>query len=174
MKRTVTGIVIHCSATPNGRAFTAKDIDAWHKERDFKRTPQAIRAYNSELKHIGYHYVIGVDGTIYLGRHIEEVGAHTQGSNAKTIGVCLVGTDAFNLEQMESLKTLLITITNKIQGKPAGTVNNALLVLKSMGISVKGHRDYSPDLNGDGQITRTEWTKICPGFDVKQWLKGLS
>ena len=30
----------------------------------------------------------------------------------------------------------------------------------------------SQDLNGDGQITRDEWIKICPGFNVNEWLKG--
>ena len=27
-------VVIHCSATPNGRHHTAEDIHQWHKERD--------------------------------------------------------------------------------------------------------------------------------------------
>jgi hypothetical protein len=40
-----------------------------------------------------------------------------------------------------------------------------------MGIAIKGHRDYSPDLNGDGQITRNEWVKTCPGFEVPAFIK---
>jgi hypothetical protein len=30
-----------------------------------------------------------------------------------------------------------------------------------------GHRDLSPDLNGDGVISPEKWLKACPCFDVK-------
>jgi N-acetyl-anhydromuramyl-L-alanine amidase AmpD len=30
---------------------------------------------------------------------------------------------------------------------------------------VVGHRDLSPDLNGDGKITPNEWVKLCPCFN---------
>ena len=33
-----------------------------------------------------------------------------------------------------------------------------------------GHRDLSPDINGDGTITPNEWIKDCPCFDVWTWL----
>ena len=29
-----------------------------------------------------------------------------------------------------------------------------------------GHRDLSPDLNGNGEIEPEEWIKQCPCFDV--------
>jgi len=32
---------------------------------------------------------------------------------------------------------------------------------------VVGHRDLSVDLNGDGVITKGEWMKQCPCFEVK-------
>ena len=32
---------------------------------------------------------------------------------------------------------------------------------------VIGHRDASTDKNGDGKITRNEWIKDCPCFDVR-------
>ncbi|NDV81835.1 N-acetylmuramoyl-L-alanine amidase, partial [Bacteroides sp. 51] len=32
---------------------------------------------------------------------------------------------------------------------------------------VAGHRDLSPDLDGDGEISPAEWIKSCPCFDVK-------
>ena len=28
-----------------------------------------------------------------------------------------------------------------------------------------------PDLNGDGKITANEWIKLCPGFDVSEWIE---
>ena len=33
---------------------------------------------------------------------------------------------------------------------------------------VIGHRDTSPDLNGDGIISPNEYMKACPCFDVKK------
>lgn len=36
---------------------------------------------------------------------------------------------------------------------------------------VIGHRDTSPDLNGNGRIDPQEYIKACPCFDVKKWLE---
>jgi N-acetylmuramoyl-L-alanine amidase len=174
MKRLIKHIIIHCAATPNGKDFKAADIDAMHKARGFNRSTQAIRAFNQNLKHIGYHAIIEIDGNIALGRALEEVGAHVQGSNAHSIGICMIGTDEFADAQYASLKQFLITLACKISGKSYTTIGQALAAFKAMDIQVKGHRDYSPDKNGDGQITRNEWLKICPGFDVAAWLKGLT
>lgn len=75
--RKVNKIIIHCSATPEGRSVTVKDIDRWHRERGWKG--------------IGYHYVIYLDGTIQKGRIDEEIGAHCVGLNANSIGICYIG-----------------------------------------------------------------------------------
>jgi N-acetylmuramoyl-L-alanine amidase len=75
--RDITHIVIHCSATPEGKEFTAKDIDRWHKERGWAG--------------IGYHYVVKLDGTIEHGRPLEKVGAHVAGHNANSIGIVYIG-----------------------------------------------------------------------------------
>jgi N-acetyl-anhydromuramyl-L-alanine amidase AmpD len=32
-----------------------------------------------------------------------------------------------------------------------------------------GHRDLSPDLDGDGIVEKHEWVKECPCFDVYTW-----
>lgn len=70
-------IVIHCTATPEGRDVSVADIDHWHRQRGFRC--------------IGYHYVIGLDGTIHTGRLLNETGAHCRGHNAHSIGICYVG-----------------------------------------------------------------------------------
>ena len=49
--RTVDKIIIHCTATPEGRPVTIADVDKWHKERGFAG--------------IGYHYLIGLNGEIW-------------------------------------------------------------------------------------------------------------
>ena len=80
----VDSIVIHCSATPEGADFRAKDIDRWHKDRGFQM--------------IGYHYVIDLDGTIEKGRPTTMNGAHCNTSglsgrpyNSHSIGICYIG-----------------------------------------------------------------------------------
>ncbi|MBP1594036.1 MAG: N-acetylmuramoyl-L-alanine amidase, partial [Bacteroidetes bacterium] len=36
------------------------------------------------------------------------------------------------------------------------------------GCKVTGHRDLSPDLNGNGVIESHEWLKQCPCFNVSE------
>lgn len=75
--RKIKEIIIHCSATKEGRNFTVADIDRWHRERG--------------MRCIGYHFVIYRDGSIHVGRAIEEVGAHCKGHNSISIGICYIG-----------------------------------------------------------------------------------
>jgi N-acetyl-anhydromuramyl-L-alanine amidase AmpD len=182
MKRKINHIIIHCAATPNGKNIRAKDIDTMHgapvykngmlvRKHLFQRDTQAARNFNPELKHIGYHYVITTDGHVEFGRGLEEVGAHVAGNNSKTIGICMIGTDKFTAEQWESLRTCIINLSSIIQNKPHATADGALNAFKDMGISIKGHRDYSPDLNGNGIVEQKEWIKTCPGFSVSDWIK---
>ena len=48
-----------------------------------------------------------------------------------------------------------------------------LTLLKDFpGCRVCGHRDLSPDLDGDGEIEPEEWIKACPCFEAsKEWDK---
>lgn len=153
MMRTITDIVIHCSASKNGERVTVEDVDRWHAERGFMRRQAFRERQNPRLAAIGYHFVIYASGTVATGRHLEEVGAHVAGQNARSIGVCLIGTDRFTSAQWESLDRL-VTALKKMY--PAARV--------------LGHRDYSPDRDGDGVIEEWEWLKTCPGFDVAAWL----
>lgn len=75
--RNIKYIVIHCSATKEGKHYDAKDIDQWHKARGYKM--------------IGYHYVILLDGTVQIGRPENMTGAHVTGYNRNSIGICYVG-----------------------------------------------------------------------------------
>ena len=75
--RKINEIILHCTATKEGLNFGVKDVDRWHRDRGFKC--------------IGYHYLILLDGTVCPGRPLNEIGAHTTGHNAYSIGVCYVG-----------------------------------------------------------------------------------
>lgn len=152
MKKTdIDAIVIHCSATREGQDVRAADIRKWHLERGFAD--------------IGYNYVIDLDGTVEVGRPLTRDGAHcnTAGLSGKSynkhsIGICYVG----GLDAKGNPKD---TRT------PAQKIAMSKLVHKLMWeypiIEVIGHRDASPDKNGDGKITSNEWIKSCPCFEVK-------
>jgi N-acetylmuramoyl-L-alanine amidase len=169
--RIINTITIHCSATadgiPLGRSgrTAAQVIDIWHgqpqKDRSGKVTRQHmfLRAaswrarFNPQLWHIGYHRVIDVDGSRHTGRHIDEQGAHVAGHNSDSIAICMAGTDRYTLAQWESLR---LDVTQLLQS------------YRSIE-RVCGHRDLSPDKNGDGKIERFEWLKTCPGFNAADW-----
>lgn len=149
--KTIDAIVVHCTATRAGQDVRAADIDKWHKERGFSG--------------IGYHYVVDLDGTVELGRPLPLDGAHCntagtsgQSYNRHSIGIAYVGgldkkgnpADTRTRAQKKALAKLIYRL---IEQYPI--------------VEVIGHRDASPDVNGDGQITPNEWVKRCPCFDVR-------
>lgn len=76
--RKINEIILHCSATPEGRDIKAKDIRKWHVE-------------NNHWSDIGYNYIIDLDGTIENGRPIDKIPAHCTGHNKNSIGICYIG-----------------------------------------------------------------------------------
>ncbi|CDF80575.1 N-acetylmuramoyl-L-alanine amidase [Formosa agariphila KMM 3901] len=148
--RDIKYIVVHCSATQAGKAFTAKDIDRWHKERGWKG--------------IGYHYVVNIDGSEETGRPEEQIGAHVKDYNKSSIGVCYIG----GLNRM-----------NKPEDTRTPQQKTALLALlkrlrrKYPKAKIVGHRDLSKDLNGNGTIESFEWSKACPSYNASLEYKNL-
>lgn len=147
----IHSIVVHCSATREGQWFDAHDIDVWHKARGWSG--------------IGYHRVILLNGAVEQGRAYTKRGAHVKGNNTNTIGICLIGgldsngkpKNTFKPEQFHSLISEIMNIRTFTGGGDE--------------VRVCGHRDFSPDLNGDGLITPNEWIKACPCFDVSHKMK---
>lgn len=105
--RTINEIIVHCSATPEGKDFTVQDIKKCHLQRGFSD--------------IGYHYVIYRDGSVHIGRPESVIGAHCKGHNANSIGVCYIGgldknnkpKDTRTTEQKEALIKLLKELKSK-------------------------------------------------------------
>ena len=101
--RTITLIVIHCSAVKPDQLSSAAQIDSWHrKDRHYQFG-------------IGYHYVVRRNGQIEPGRPEWLVGAHCQNHNKYSIGVCYEGglnargdpEDTRTPEQRAALRSLL-------------------------------------------------------------------
>lgn len=142
--RRINEIIIHCSATPEGRNVTSADIRAWHT---------APKPKGNGWKNIGYHFVVLLDGTIETGRAIENAGAHCTGHNRFSIGVCYVGglskdgktaKDTRTEAQKASLKQLVKRLQFLYQIPIEGVV---------------GHYKYA--------------NKSCPSFDVEKWRETL-
>ena len=142
--RDINKIIIHCSATKEGWNYKAKDIDAWHRERGFTG--------------IGYHFVIDINGKVEIGRPVEQAGAHASGHNAQSIGICYIG----GLDANGKAKD-----TRTFAQKKAMVALVYELMDKYPIVEVIGHRDASPDKDGNGVITPNEWIKQCPCFDVR-------
>lgn len=167
MARPISLVVIHCSASPNGDSLfrvspgapgaqtPVQTIDRWHAKRGFKRSPAWRKLQNPDLGSIGYHFVIYTNGAVVTGRHVDEIGAHVQGFNQKSLGICMVGTDKFTPAQWESLRSLIGSLRKQYPDA-----------------RLRGHRDMSPDQNKNGIVEPFEWLKICPGFDVATWANG--
>ena len=107
-KRNIKELIVHCSATPEGKDYSIDTIRQWHLQRGFSD--------------IGYHYVIYRDGSIHIGRDESIIGAHCTGHNTNSIGVCYIGgcasdgktpKDTRTLQQKESLLSLLKTLKIK-------------------------------------------------------------
>lgn len=144
--KTINLLVVHCSATPAARDIGVAEIRAMHRAKGWRD--------------VGYHYVIRRDGTVEKGRADTVMGAHVAGHNANSLGICLVGgvkpdmtaETNFTPDQYAALEQLLGTLTAR---HPAARVC--------------GHRDLSPDRNGNGKVEPGEWVKACPTFDVAAW-----
>jgi len=155
-RKSTKHIVLHCSATRANQPIDAKTIKGWHT------TPVAKggRGWSD----IGYHYVIKRDGKLEAGRRPDtSVGSHVAGYNSSTLGICLVGglsnatgkpENNFTPEQWATLKGLVIELSGRFKKA-----------------TILGHRDLSPDKDGDGVVEPHEWLKMCPCFDAKDWAR---
>lgn len=119
--RKIKELIIHCSATPEGKDFTVADIDRWHKARGFRK--------------IGYHYVVYRDGSYHVGRGVGEIGAHCTGHNSESIGICYIGGVAKDGKtpkdtRTDAQKKTLITLVRTMKARYPG-------------IKVHGHRDFA-------------------------------
>lgn len=118
--RKINEIIVHCTATQDGKNIKVEDINRWHKERGWNM--------------IGYHYVVYLDGTIHQGRSEDQIGAHCLKHNTNSIGVVYVGgldangkpKDTRTEAQKQGLRKLLTELKRKY---PNATIH--------------GHRDFA-------------------------------
>ena len=130
-RRRIDAIVIHCTASKPDVDLTAQDVRTMHKRQGWSD--------------IGYHYLIRLDGRIELGRDVDIIGAHVEGHNAHTIGVCYVGGLDRNGKPYDT----------RTENQKASLLSLLMMLRKTYPKAViKGHRDF-PGVK-----------KACPCFDA--------
>lgn len=141
--RSITEIIVHCTATPEGRDYTVEQCRADHKKRGFKD--------------IGYHYLIYRDGTIHEGRDVNKIGAHCSNHNAHSIGISYVG----GVENKSGVAYDKLNPKDTRTQQQKDALLNLLEALKMMYPMAKiyGHRDFAK--------------KACPSFDAKEEYKNI-
>jgi N-acetylmuramoyl-L-alanine amidase len=152
MKRAVDLIVIHCSATKETVNYPVEQLEKDHRARGFAKG--------------GYHRYIRRDGAIHKLRDFFEVGAHVAGHNSHSIGICYEG----GLDKDGKAKD---TRTEAQQEALIKCITEAVNYSDKSIKRVCGHRDLSPDKDGDGVVEPNEWVKMCPCFDAEPEYKYL-
>lgn len=145
-QRNIERVVIHCTA-----GYPSQPIDEilkyWKRKYNW-RSP-------------GYHYIIPPDGSVVQLQPENEMSNGAKGFNRESIHVAWIGgkdpksgryMDNRSLMQKHALHTLIEYLKLKYD------------------VPAVGHRGLSPDLNGDGIITKNEWIKDCPLFNVKTFV----
>jgi len=123
--RDLNRVILHCSATPEGREVSVETIREWHTD-----PPPRGRGWSD----IGYHYVIHLNGEIEIGRPIEVQGAHVSGENEDSIGICYIGgVDAAN-EPKDTMTVLQAIAFVEI-------VKSLRLIFGKL--SIHGHNEFS-------------------------------
>jgi hypothetical protein len=148
-------IVIHCSATTEDTDYTFERLLRDHKQMGFRKC--------------GYHRYIRKDLTVYVGRQYNEQGAHAgKENNIDSIGICyeggvIAGGDVKNPKDHKD------TRTPAMRALLLEEIIKAMKWVEYNGGKIEhivGHRDLSPDLDGDGIVEPNEWIKSCPCFDA--------
>lgn len=159
MSRRIDEIILHCSATKEGVYVRSSSINASHKARNFSTY---IDPKTGKVMHIGYHYFIHLDGTIEECRPVSVRGCHAVNHNAHSIGICYAG----GLDRADTNGTKIKDTRTPAQKAAILSLCKRLIAEYPSIKRIIGHRDTSPDLNGNGVIEPFEYIKGCPCFDA--------
>ena len=142
-KRRIDEIIVHCTATPEGRDLTVEQIRRDHT------TP--VSKGGRGWSDIGYQYVVYRDGTVHLGRDVDISGAHCVDHNAHSIGIAYVG----GVENKPGVPYAQLKAKDTRTEAQKASLMALLMDLRKLYPKAKiyGHRDFAQ--------------KDCPSFDAK-------
>lgn len=140
--RKINLLIVHCSATPEGKEYSSDTISSWHQARNFS---YYIDPKTGKKKYVGYHYLVHLDGTVEACRPESVRGCHVSNYNANSIGICYIGgLDAKGNAKdtrTPAQKTAILTLLKRLKNTYTGA-------------TIHGHREYA--------------AKACPCFDAKK------
>ena len=141
--RRISEIIVHYTATPEGEDFTVRQIRQMHLARGFSD--------------IGYHWLVGRDGSIFRGRDESISGAHCKGHNTISIGVSYVG----GCPARSTKNWANIGLDTRTPAQKQALIRLIKDIKRRYGsaVTVHGHREFA--------------NKPCPGFDAKEEYKNL-
>lgn len=146
LRKSTKLIVLHVTATQAKTDIGVAEVRTMHKALGWKDC--------------GYHYVIRRNGVVEAGRPEGDVGSHVAGFNSIALGISLVGGIDANGKPENNATPEQWAALIKLLAK---------LTVKYPDAKVCGHRDLSPDKDGDGIIEPSEHMKACPCFDAIPW-----
>ena len=163
-KQKLKYLVIHCTATPEGRDVSAADIRRMHT---------SPKPQGRGWRQVGYTDLFRLDGTRErLVKNNEdayvdgwEVTNGAAGFNSVSRHIVYAGGVA------KDGKTQQDTRTPAQRSAMAEYVQD--FHRRHPDVKIIGHRDLSPDRNGNGKVEPNEWTKACPSFEVSEWLESI-
>lgn len=131
-----------------------------------RQTVDSIRNYWKQVmkwNNPGYHVLIDVSGKRHVLASDDKITNGVAGHNRKSLHVCYIGgkTNAgFADTRTQAQKVELRNVLKEWKAKYPKA-------------KIKGHRDFSPDLNKNGKIEHFEYIKFCPGFNAIEEYKDL-
>ncbi|SDZ62850.1 N-acetylmuramoyl-L-alanine amidase [Jannaschia faecimaris] len=107
------------------------------------------------FREIGYHYFIRRDGTVETGRDLSqpgrfETGAHSQGENGESVGICYEGG---------------VTLDDRTTGRDTRTPAQTAAMIGLIRDLLRRFPDAKVEGHRDMPFAATQ----CPGFDGAAW-----
>ena len=155
--RTITRIILHCSASVAGVNLSGNDIKCMHCN--------PVRLGGRGWRNPGYHYVVRLDGTIDQILDVTHVANGVKGYNQESVHICYVGglmkKEQGKGESEKSLPAKLVP-ANTMTSKQRAAIVALLLDL---------HKKFpQAKLYGHNQLA----AKACPSFKVKEEFPEMS
>ena len=146
-------LVLHCTATPEGRDVTSDEIRHWHTD--------PVKKGGRGWKQVGYTDLIHLDG------HVERLVANNEDAEVDPWEVTN-GAAGYN-----SVSRHVVYAGGLAKdGKTAKDTRTAAQ-LKAMTAYVRDFHERFPQIKIVGHRDLPGMNKACPSFDVKAWLESI-
>ena len=145
MSKRIKYLIIHCTATPEGRRVTKGDIEEWHLQgRGWNRlgytdmvhldgSLENLTPFDSDSIITNHEMTWGAKGINSISRHVVYVGGLSRSMKTK---------DTRTPEQMETLAAYV-----------------KYMILRYPWLKIAGHNQFA--------------AKDCPSFDVPNWARSI-